>query len=58
MSFHLCFRLPEGYRINFSDGSQVDFEASDPEEALEKALAIADERLRARTGQEVSNCLT
>ena len=53
MSFHLCFRLPDGYRVTFSDGSFVDFEASDPEEALEKALAIADERLRAQTGRRI-----
>ena len=53
MKFKLHFRLPEGYRINFSDGSRVDFEARDPEKALKKALAIADERLRARTGRGI-----
>ena len=40
MSFHLCFRLPDGYRVTFSDGSFVDFDAADPEEALKMALVI------------------
>jgi len=42
MSFHLCFRLPDGYRVTFSDGSFVDFEAPDPAEAFEMVGAIHD----------------
>ena len=44
MNFNLHYRLRDGkmdgYEVDFSDGSRVDFEAVDAIEALDKTLAI------------------